>query len=305
MIDFDFFIDLTSMLPSIENGRAEGVVLTTVSPLEPAYRGSNWVSIHLALGGDDVKSGRRIRRESGDTDPGKQMCRTEKKLWKKWHDLRKVKGWPVWKAMTEEFLSGQSKGKGRDRQQKRRTRMDKKPKKRGGGEGGFIALEETTDEVGANQQAPPTQSRSEDPFITDAERDVPTSSPSAPPSPIQSSLQDWIQTYISSSKPLKEFHLTKEIYGWDLEALMIAIKGLIVSTGYRGTVGVEFVLGDGREVIVKPDNVWSRLTSQSVSGWARIGRKDRGLAADGQRFGFLDSLSLLSCSAFRLSTLAS
>ncbi len=231
VIDFDFFIDLTSMLPSIENGRAEGVVLTTVSPLEPAYRGSNWVSIHLALGGDDVKSGRRIRRESGDTDPGKQMCRTEKKLWKKWHDLRKVKGWPVWKAMTEEFLSGQSKGKGRDRQQKRRTRMDKKPKKRGGGEGGFIALEETTDEVGANQQAPPTQSRSEDPFITDAERDVPTSSPSAPPSPIQSSLQDWIQTYISSSKPLKEFHLTKEIYGWDLEALMIAIKGLIVSTG--------------------------------------------------------------------------
>ncbi|KAK0208237.1 hypothetical protein DFS33DRAFT_1411054 [Desarmillaria ectypa] len=73
-------------------------------------------------------------------------------------------------------------------------------------------------------------------------------------------LRAWADEYCASPKYLKEFVYVKSIYGWNLRNLESAIRSIIKTSLYTGTLEVNFETS-GKQVYVRPDNRLSRTLS--------------------------------------------
>jgi len=97
----------------------------------------------------------------------------------------------------------------------------------------------------------------------------------------QAGLLEWCQAFCQSHRPMKEFVLRKEVWGWDQEGIVLgesarslsitiiidgvawfaAVRAAIESTGYSHSFSVDFET-TARKVMVHPDNMLSRLTTK-------------------------------------------
>jgi hypothetical protein len=83
-------------------------------------------------------------------------------------------------------------------------------------------------------------------------------------------LRAWCEAYTSNPLLVRNFYLTKEVWGWDLGGLESAVKGAIASTGYTSPdVTVKFELDD-ELLSIRPDNWVS-----TVIGTAATNVRDR------------------------------
>ncbi|KAK0465054.1 uncharacterized protein EV420DRAFT_1637223 [Desarmillaria tabescens] len=73
-------------------------------------------------------------------------------------------------------------------------------------------------------------------------------------------LRAWADEYCASPKYLKEFVYVKSIYGWNLRNLESAIRSIIKTSFYTGTLEVNFETS-GKQVYIRPDNRLSRTLS--------------------------------------------
>ncbi|KAG7450545.1 uncharacterized protein BT62DRAFT_927823 [Guyanagaster necrorhizus] len=73
-------------------------------------------------------------------------------------------------------------------------------------------------------------------------------------------LRTWADEYCASPKYLKEFVYVKSVYGWNLRNLESAIRSIIKTSLYTGTLEVNFETS-AKEVYIRPDNRLSRTLS--------------------------------------------
>ncbi|ORY29114.1 hypothetical protein BCR39DRAFT_532672 [Naematelia encephala] len=77
-------------------------------------------------------------------------------------------------------------------------------------------------------------------------------------------LKAWCHKYAADRGLLKEFWLQKQVWGWDRNALLTAVKGAILSTGYvSNDLSVSFEYTN-RAVIVRPANLLSRMLNHTL-----------------------------------------
>jgi hypothetical protein len=90
-------IDLT---PNLKQVPLEAVVISTVMPHEPAYRGSSDKTYdpHFSSGSGKVK----LDIKAKATDRGRNSTWNERKTWSKWKARRVAKGYPTWTSMADD-----------------------------------------------------------------------------------------------------------------------------------------------------------------------------------------------------------
>ncbi|KAJ7597017.1 hypothetical protein C8J56DRAFT_918930 [Mycena floridula] len=86
--------------------------------------------------------------------------------------------------------------------------------------------------------------------------------PNSDSTPLRSSktLREWADEYCLSDKYMKEFLYEKQIYGWNLKKLELAVRSSIVASFYQGDIQVDFVK-TGSKIYIRPDNRLSRMLS--------------------------------------------
>lgn len=89
---------------------------------------------------------------------------------------------------------------------------------------------------------------------------------SSQPGENDTALRAWCEAYIADPGLMKSFRLSKTVYGWDLASIRKAIITAILSTGYQATddggITVDFHFSADSEVLVRPDNFFSRYYFQ-------------------------------------------
>jgi len=74
-------------------------------------------------------------------------------------------------------------------------------------------------------------------------------------------LRDWADEYCASNKILKEFTFQKVLYGWNMQALTMAINTTIRSTAQHDFTATFTV--NGSEISVRPDSMLSRALTNT------------------------------------------
>lgn len=90
-------IDLT---PNLKEVPLEAVVISTVMPHEPAYRGSSDKTYDPHFASESGKVKLDIKAKA--TDRGRNSTWNERKTWSKWKSRRVAKGYPTWTSMADD-----------------------------------------------------------------------------------------------------------------------------------------------------------------------------------------------------------
>ncbi|OCF30575.1 hypothetical protein I317_01238 [Kwoniella heveanensis CBS 569] len=225
VIDFDFTIDLSDIIDHPSN--ITHIQLRAVPPDVAAHRGSHLARYGATFAPARTQEHHRHRHagyqslvsEYGPTDAGRPATFAERRDRDAWNAFRMKKGIPGWIKMQDNPEFWESRNKGKAALQL--------------GGGTINAIED------AQGSADPER----------GEHQHQAAKPE---------LRAWCEKFCADRGPLKEFHLLKGIYGWDIQGLTSAISGAILSTGYQSNFVNVSLDVEPTDVIVRPSNIWSR-----------------------------------------------